>query len=178
MLRFSGRLVCCQTSHLTLTCLPGRAGLDVGASQLIIDFLGTESSTFEAHTLILMPCMDLLSWDSLYSAVTKNGKLGGSEEWSTLISLPQPINCIPTAASRVSVCMCVCVCVSGLHSPHMIPLTVLAASHSGLNSHLRVWKIQLTGGNTESGAAGLRLNYDSFELMIAMLISIRGEYGI
>ena len=24
-------------------------GLDVGATQLIIDFLGTESSTFEAH---------------------------------------------------------------------------------------------------------------------------------
>ena len=32
-------------------------GLDVGATQLIIDFLGTESSTFEAHTLILIPCM-------------------------------------------------------------------------------------------------------------------------
>ena len=80
--------------------------------------------------------------------------------------------------SFTCLCVCVCVIVSGLHSPHMIPLTVLAASHSGLNSHLRVWKIQLTGGNTESGAAGLRLNYDSFELMIAMLISIRGEYGI
>ena len=34
-----------------------RGGLDVGATQLIIDFLGTESSTFEAHTLILIPCM-------------------------------------------------------------------------------------------------------------------------
>ena len=173
MLRFSAGVL----SDLS----PHPAGLDVGASQLIIDFLGTESSTFEAHTLILMPCMDLLSWGwrrtTRYTRYyTRNGKLGEPEEWSTLISLAQSINCIPPAVSRVSVC--VCVSVSGLHSPHMIPPTVLAASHSGLKSHLRVWKIQLTGGNTQSGAAGLRLNYDSFELMIAMLISIRGEYGI
>ena len=172
MLRFSAGVL----SDLS----PHPAGLDVGASQLIIDFLGTESSTFEAHTLILMPCMDLLSWgwggQLVMLASTRNGKLGEPEEWSTLISLAQSINCIPPAVSRV--CVCVCVSVSGLHSPHMIPPTVLAASHSGLKSHLRVWKIQLTGGNTQSGAAGLRLNYDSFELMIAMLISIRGEYGI
>ena len=35
----------------------GRVGLDAGDTQLIIDFPGTGSSIFEAHTLILIPCM-------------------------------------------------------------------------------------------------------------------------